>query len=1110
MRIGFGLSLVLGFCLVVQGQEVTGNISGNVVDQAGAALPKAQVTVLNTERNQVMSRTTTDQEGLFTAPLLPIGKYAVTVEAPGFKKITKADIELHVSDRLSFRFEMVVGDVNQSVTVEESALVVQTQNAAAESLLNGTEIRELSLNNRNYIQLIGLLPGVTSNSATDEVYIGTTNPLGSTNTIPFSLNGGRTSANSYLVDGADNIDRGSNLTLLNYPNVEAIAEFKVIRGSYSAEYGRAASGQINVVTRGGGSKFHGSAYEFFRNDKLAANDFFSNSRNIARKPLRYNNFGWALSGPIYIPGHYNKEKNKTFFFFSQEFRRVITYSTINAIAPSEDMKKGIFSQPVCTAFTGNTCTATATTITNINPVAKQYIDKIWSKIPGGDPNNSYNLFSPFRNVYNARQELVRVDHEFNSKFRVFVRFLNDTIPTEEPGGLFTGNAFPGVANTKTDSPGRNWTARSTWVVTPTIINDAGFSYSYGAIVSRITGLMGSDNSPIQVNLPYKSTLARVPAISISGLSGLSGYGPYDDFNRNYNYFDNVTKLAGKHTIKAGISINYYSKTENAALNNAGTLSFTNTPRPTGTLSLFQGWANFLLGNVSSFTQASLDLTPYVRQRQVELYLQDDYRIHPRLTINLGVRYSLFRQPFDSNNLLTNFDPRQFDPSKAATIDKTSGNIVGLTGDYLNGIVINGKNSPYGDKIAPDNKGNWAPRIGLAWNPDGRGIMAIRTGYGIAFDSTLVGIYEQNAFNNPPYVSSISIPNTRFEDPTAGVPSVSSVPKALRGTPYAPSTPYSQQWSFDVVRRFGKSTIFNIGYYGSKGTHLLGIVDLNQIPVGLAVAAGVTDANNPLTSVTTPRINYLRPYPGYTAINAIQNWFNSNYNGLQMASTHQLPVGFLRFTYTYSKALTDATSDRSNAPQNTYNRRADYARANFDRTHVANVFYSLTIPVARNSKGVLAAVAKGWQMSNIFTAQSGLPTRVTSGLGLDWGGVGLIGASASSPRPDLVGNPNANAPRTIAQWFNTSAFAAVPTGVVRPGNAAATTVIGPGLWRFDMSMFKNFRIQEKYALQMRFETFNTFNHTNYLGLGTTLGATNFGQVISTREPRRVQIAAKFTF
>jgi hypothetical protein len=277
-----------------------------------------------------------------------------------------------------------------------------------------------------------------------------------------------------------------------------------------------------------------------------------------------------------------------------------------------------------------------------------------------------------------------------------------------------------------------------------------------------------------------------------------------------------------------------------------------------------------------------------------------------------------------------------------------------------------------------------------------------------------------------------------------------------------------------------------------------------------VAAGVTDANNPLTSVTTPRINYLRPYPGYTAINAIQNWFNSNYNGLQMASTHQLPVGFLRFTYTYSKALTDATSDRSNAPQNTYNRRADYARANFDRTHVANVFYSLTLPVARNSKGVLAAVAKGWQMSNIFTAQSGLPTRVTSGLGLDWGGVGLIGASASSPRPDLVGNPNANAPRTIAQWFNTSAFAAVPTGVVRPGNAAATTVIGPGLWRFDMSLFKNFRIQEKYALQMRFETFNTFNHTNYLGLGTTLGATNFGQVISTREPRRVQIAAKFTF
>ena len=1095
--------LLIGSAGLLCAQEVTGTIAGIVVDAAGAAIPGATITMTNSSRNQLAAKATTGSDGQFVGTLLSIGTYTVGVEGRGFKKLTQKGIELHVSDRLSLRLELQVGDTSEQITVEADALSVPTQSAAAESLISGTEIRELSLNNRNYIQLISLLPGVTNNSATDEVYVGTTNPLGATNVIPYSLNGGRTSASNYLVDGADNVDRGSNLTLLNYPSVDAIGEFKVLRGTYSAEYGRAAAGQINVMTRSGTNKIHGSGYEFFRNDKLAANDFFSNSRNIARKPLRYNNFGYSVGGPVYT--------NKTFFFFSQEFRRVITYSTFNAIAPDENMKKGIFAQPVCTESTGNTCTATATQITNINPVAKQYIDQIWSKIPAGDPTNAYNLFTPQRSLYNTRQELARVDHRFSDSLSVFVRFINDSIPTEEPGGLFTGNAYPGVATTSTNSPGRNWSTRYFWSIQPTLINDGGFSSSYGAIISRPIGLMNSDITKITVPLPNPSTLNRVPSLRVSGVSSLSGYGPYDDFNRNYNWFDNLTKLAGKHELKFGVSANFYSKIENAAGNNSGTFSTTNTPRPAGTASLQQGWANFLLGNVSTFTQASLDVTPGIHQRQYEFFVQDNYRWKSNVTINIGARYSNFRQPYDANQLLTNFDPGVYDLAKAVKIDPVNGNVIPNTGDLLNGIIVNGQYSKYGNKVAPDGPGVVAPRIGFSWDPTKKGLMAVRAGYGIAYDSMLVGIYEQSVFGNPPFVNSITISNTRLENPAAGVVNISAVPKTLRGTSFDPKTPYSQQWSFDVWCQLSKKSVLNVGYYGSKGTHLLGVVDMNMIPVGAAVAAGITDANTPLTSVTTPKINAIRPYKGFNAINTVQTWFNSNYHSLQVSAQHRLSgSSSLRLSYTYGKTLTDATSDRSNAPQNFYNRSAEYARANFDRTHVANVSYIYYLPYMRGSRGVVASIVKDWQMSGIVAMQSGLPLRVTSGLGLDWGGVGILGTSAASPRPDLISSANADAPHTIAKWFNTQAFAAVPTGEVRMGNAGATTVNGPGAWRLDTSVFRNVKLTERFGLQLRFESFNTLNHTNYLGISTSLGASNFGQVTSAREPRRIQLGAKLVF
>ena len=1067
-------------------QDVTGTIVGNVTDPSGASVPGARITVTATDRNLAVRMLESDANGEFVAALLPVGRYALAVDAKGFKRLVKTGIVLRVGEKLTFPMSLEVGDIAEEVTVQANALQVELQSATAAGSIAGAEVRELALNDRNYLSLLLLMPGVTSDSDTDEI----------ANVLTFNINGSRSNGNNYMVDGADNVDRGGNDTLLNTPSVDAIAEVKVLRGVYSAEYGRGGAGQINVLSRSGVTQFHGGAHEFLRNDLLAANDFFLNRQEVGRPPLRYNTFGYTFSGPIFIPRHYNTGRNKTFFFWSQEFRRVITYTVLQALAPTDEMKQGIFSAPVCVQYTGSTCTQTASRIQNINPVAAAYIKDIWSKIPAGDPA-SFSLFTPARDALSFTQELIKIDHVFGPKLALSGRYVVDAIDYDQPDGYVSSSQLLGVAPTSTQLPGRGWVFRATSSFSKTLVNEAGFAYSYGAKRSNPVGLISSAVSPdIQVTLPYPSTLARVPGLNISGASVLNGYGPYFNFSRNYNLFDNLTEVLGRHTLKFGGTFNYYQKNENNASTNAGMFTFASTPRPASTPVLLQGWANFLLGNAATFTQTSLDLTPDLRQRQFELYAQDDFRVRPNLTLNLGARYSQFRLPYDDRHMLTNFDPLLFDPAQAPQVARSTGNIVAGSGNPLNGIIQN--------KASNQPGGRYAPRVGFAWDPFGKGTTSIRSGYGIAFDSTQLGIYESNIFSNPPFLNNITISNTRLENPSAGVTVVSTAPRTLRGTPLPATIPYTQQWSFDVQHQLWASFILDAGYYGSKSTHLLGMVDINTVPPGWAVAAGIVNARTPITSSTTPLLNILRPYPGYASIDTVENWFNSNYHSLQVAADKRFGrYSMLRLAYTWSKTLTDAGSDTNHAPQNVYDRAADYARAPFDRAQVLTVSYIYELPFKRN------ALIRGWQLAGTTTFVAGLPLRVTSGLGLDWGGLGLL-TSVATPRPDCVANPNTGAPRNIAKWFNTAAFAPVPTGQIRPGDAAATSVIGPGYQQWDVSLYRNIVIRERARLQIRGESYNFFNHANYSGVSTALGATNFGQITSTRDPRRVQLGMKLDF
>ena len=661
-------------------------------------------------------------------------------------------------------------------------------------------------------------------------------------------------------------------------------------------------------------------------------------------PVRWNDYGFTIGGPVIFPG-YNKNRNKTFFFYSQEWRKIITYATFNPTLPTTGMLTGQMLQPVCiTTLTG--CPSGSTPVTQIpanliNPNSAAYIKDIFGKLPllsGSTTVTTTSGFYPVKSVFNSRQEMLRVDHSFGERFNVWGRMTIDDIPTQEPGGLFLGTNVPGTGNTNTDSPGRGVVAHAVNIVRPSLISDAGFNFSQSAILTEPTGLTAKSNSPdINPKEPFANPLGVVPTLTVSGMSSIIGNGPYVDYNRNYAWFDNLTWIRGRHTAKFGYQGNRYNKTENANGNATGTFAFSNAGAPTGTSSFQQAWANFLLGNVGTFTQNSMDVTPDIWAWQHEVYAQDDFKVNARLTLYAGVRCSYFGQPTETNGILSNFSPTAYSPAAAPKIYPTTGNVIPGTANWqTNGIIIAGKNSPYGSKIANDSWKDLAPRVGLAWDPFGDSKTSIRAGYGIYYDSTLFGIYEQNIFVNPPYVASVTYTNAGFDDVTSGTPGNSALgPNATavlapRSTQLPARVPYTQQWSFNIQRQLPTGAVLEVGYFGSKGTHLLGAVDMNQAPAGAALAAGLKNttgapgtANGPGTTVFTssdwPRINAVRPFQGFNAFTGIESAFDSNYHSLQIHFKKNFgAAGLLDFAYTYSKVLTDNPSDRSNAPQNSYN------------------------------------------------------------------------------------------------------------------------------------------------------------------------------------------------
>jgi hypothetical protein len=1109
----------------------------------------------------------TSSTGSFNITHLPAGRYTVTVKNAGFETYVAHGVILNVAETHTLTVGLKAGKVSETMEVTAENTTIQTTTAEESGTITGDQVRSLALNNRNFEQLVLLQPGV-SNQLGDEPGFGL-----SSNTV-ISINGARADANNWTVDGADINDSGSNGTLLNTPSIDAIQEFTLERSNYDASFGRSGGGQVVVATKSGTNQFHGTGYEFNRNNAFNANNFANNhyvngvapAIPYAPTPIeRYNDWGFTIGGPLEIPGLYHPVKSKTFFFWSEEWRHQSAPGSTSIPVPTAAKLGGVFDTAVTVAPAG--CVTTAGSGSSetwtINPTcysqnAAAYLKTIM--VPNEPTSGANSLVESYSSLNNFRQDIVRLDQNVGDKVRVFARYMEDSVPENFPFGLWGTPNYPGADAISLNAPGRNLVANVTANISPRVVNEVEFADSWGAINAALSGAANSKAFTSQLTglTAYPDPYGRAPNVEISGYTGLSnGNGPYFERNVDKNIFDNLSIQHGNHTLRVGATAMWMTKTENATSGFA-TFNF-NGPNPANENDPF---ANFLLGQATSYSQPSRDTIPFLHYTNFEAYVQDDWKVTRRLTLNLGVRYSYFPSPTDSKDTLLNFDPAVYNLANAPTIVTTpstpNGSFANIPGNdaatYANGLIFpTGATcaaakaiaplaacSPYGARVNASSNNNWGPRLGLAWDPWGNGKWAVRAGYGLFYDRTLNGIWENNAFSDPPLVQTTTVTNNGasslnlFDNYAAGAAgAVPLGPNGLVATgagglnqPPAFRAPSYQDYNVSLQHEIMPNTVFELGYVGTKGTHLLGDIDINQP----TVAAREAVANQGIG------INAIAPYIGYGVITERAPVFTSNYNSLQATLNRRLSHGLqVGVAYTWSKLLTTNPVDRGEATYNTYDLKQSYGLSTLNTPQILSVNYVYQEPFFKSQRG-LGWVLGGWEISGIVSMQSGqsqlitqdtdpwalvstntsTPACTTPPCPLYPGGLGMTGSTVY-----LFANQSGSASgsKNVNKFFNTAAFS---DAVGNFGNSAPGAVLGPGFQRWDTSLFKNVRFGERVNLQLRLETFNTFNHVSAAGVGTDVdaqpcsvnphcdGSTSFGTVTGYHIPRELQLGAKITF
>lgn len=1077
------LALVLAWITLaaapVAAQVTTADIVGSAADTSGGMLPGVTVTVVNvdTSATQVV---VTEADGQFQVRLLPPGRYRVTFELAGFKTNVH-EFQLAIGDRFALDSKLSVGEVSETLTVVAETPIMQTQTGTVAALVGQRAMQDLPLNGRNFVRLAQVAPGVTE-GASNSLSSGT-RPVDRRQSSSIQVNGADTQANNFMIDGLDNNERFAG-TMVVRPSVDAIGEMRVETSVFSAELGRTMGGIINVITRSGTNDFHGSGFEFYRNERFDSRNTFS----VGTKPrYRQNQYGGSFGGPIV--------KGRTFFFGDYSGLRQKQGLTFVSSVPTAKMRTGDFSEianVIYDPLTGLAFPGNVIPSNRLDPAALK-LAALYPLPQTAALSNNFS-YSPDKTQDEDSFD-VRVDHQFNDKNNAFLRYSYNNTRTYYPDGLPPVNGiypggggalstFPGPANQKPSSAQFNYNR----IISPALVLEAKAGYAH--YDGRTQSINGGKDVAAELGIPginYDYVSSGLPIYTIAGYTTLgdASFVPLINENKVYQGIGNLIVNKGAHSFKTGFNVIHRSLLSSQSNFPRGNYTFNaNFTSRAGAAGTGYGLASFLLGYAASTQRAKQLVQPTYLYEEYSPFVQYDWRVKPWLTINAGLRYDYYTQPREADNLISN-------------IDLEAGQ-----------ILIAGQNGASSSVNAVEDRNNFAPRLSFAASINPRTV--VRGGYGIVYQPRMM--QSEGAFRNPPFVSldaitpATFVPGNRISDglgpltPTSTTNPVGALAPIDQGI----RTNYVHQYNVAMQRELPGSMAVTVTYVGVLGRDIWYALPVNTPLAG----AGAVNARRP----------FIQVFPGVqTAFNYLTNAVSSDYKSVQALLEKRFASGWGgRFQYTWSHATTTQP-----ALQQTYSSIPAIANpfpemldnllyetfdANQDVRHRATFSANYELPFAKNATGLAGAFAKGWQLNLVGVISSGIPFAVTNATPR-----ANTGATGNADRPDQTCDGTLEGgDRTTARWFDTSCY--VGQAVNTYGSVGMNSLVGPGLMQWDFSVFKNFEPAPGYKVQVRIESFNLFNRANYANPNSQLGSAAFGTITSTGNnlPRNIQFGVKVLF